>query len=335
MIATPAMEQPYLGADISAEDVEAALGEGNTTIWVEDCAGRMFEIYEGAKIKGKSPGNFPIIDATGAVTSHDGKTYKTASSLKTIDLMAPVFDTSEAWKHFHAKSGKHLNELATFRGGKSNLVSGSGEVEEVSVSIDEFDILELRIGVQESIYNSAKDQMEIAEKSLTDSLIGGTNTVRTSVFGGASSRLVPILTRIRPIPDNFFKDNSGSRYELVKGAEIHGEPPAQFKTIDKFKKVKRRVVSYKSHDIVNGYPNAMVLKGVLTKDINALAQFNRYTEPNGLERTIRPEDFDEKRLSVAIPLVNKKTLAEFHAVFMESYNTAKSKGIKLRIHQVS
>lgn len=337
-------DRPYLGSDISEEEVNKALGK--PTIWEPDNAGRLFEQREKAKIKGCDPGNFPFIDATGKVTDYTGKEKEMASSLKTIDLNTGNFEDADAWENFHGIVGKHLNQLMQFRNAQGNLVNAKGEVEEVKCSIGEFQALELRIGVQESIFNTAKAEMLEAAKSVTDSSLGGTNQVASSTI---SHGRVPVLTRILPIPDNFYKTNTGENYEVLKGAEIHGEPPAQFKTVDKlsvrtvkFKRKKKwfrkkvgRVISYKTHDVLRGYSSLSGLKSVLLKELSTLADFSSYTEPNGLKRTIRSTDYEEKRLSVAIPMIGEKDLQRLHPALMEAFREAQKKGLTFRVHRVA
>ncbi|MBL8228249.1 MAG: hypothetical protein JNL98_07220 [Bryobacterales bacterium] len=337
-------DRPYLGPDVSEEEVDKALGK--KTIWEPDNAGRFFEQQQKAKIKGCDPGNFPFIDATGKVSDYTGKEKEMASSLKTIDLNTGNFEDADAWENFHGIVGKHLNQLMQFRNAQGNLVNAKGEVQEVTCSISEFKALELRIGVQESIFNTAKAQMLEAAKSVTDSSLGGTNQVSATTI---SHGPVPVLTRILPIPDNFYKTNTGENYEVLKGAEIHGQPPAQFKTVDKlsvrsvrFKRGKRwfqkkvgRVISYKTHDVLNCYASVPSFQSVLLKELSTLAEFSSYTEPNGLKRTIKSEDYEEKRLSVAIPMVGEKQMQRLHPALMAAFKEAKKKGLTFRVHRVA
>ncbi len=191
------------------------------------------------------------------------------------------------------------------------------------------------IGIPKPDYKKYKPYYCETEKLFSDSVFGGYGLQRRTISGGFVSKTIPAQVVIEGIPENMFQENPGDVYEFIKGADILGQPPGTFMTIDKFVRDKKRIISYKAHDLrkssFQDTAGLAYLRKTVRSEIDELILFNKYTEPGTPFRSIVASDYKEKRLSIAIPMIDLSQAQE--NIFESLYDYAKDHGVQLRVHK--
>ncbi len=315
---------PYLGKDYDLKSVKAVTEEG--TIW-GDSAGLLFEANQKAEIDGCYPGNFSTIDS---IESDEKLNIKIGVSLKV--MFNPDADTTGS------KLSSYMSDLKFFAYDKRTLRLKTGGTKEVTVWAKDLDILVLRIGVPAKYFIANKAALDQAALKYTSTQLQGYSAMAVNqVCVRKHNKEIPIKVEFVSAPDDFFKAGQGELYEELKDAEIHGKRPGSFLTIDKLKKDKARIVSYKARDILKNYQGPDGFKRLanqLKADIDDLAVFKSYHESCQGGRKVDQDSYKEKRLSWAVPVLTLEQLGAFHDLFMCGFSYAAHKNVMFRIHLV-
>jgi hypothetical protein len=317
-------DTPYLGKPYELKAVQEATGEDS--IWGSS-AGFLFEASQKADIDGCFPGNFATLDSIEV----DILGNKTGVSMKV--MFNPDADTTDS------KLSKYMSDLKYFAYEKKTLRLKSGGTKEVKLYVSELEELVLRIGVPATYYIDNKPALDKLALWHTHKSRKGHNKMAVNQMSlrQKNGRDIPITTEFVSVPDTFFKAGQGELYEELKGAQIHGKRPGSFATIDKLKKDKSRIVSYKARDILKNYQGPDGLKRLanqLKDDIDDLAGFKSYHEPGRGGRKVEQDAYKEKRLSWAVPVMTNDQLSAFHDILMYAFSYAAHKNVMFRIHLV-
>ena len=285
----------------------------------DEAAGFAWERMNGATILGCYPANFPVIDDLRSVT---GKLV--ATSYKTMNTYANYGNliTQSDRSRFLRVVDKYLTELMNMKTRTQNLPSPSGSKQSVTADINKIEEYHLNIAVPGEDFQRNLDFLK--QEYVRINSLG----IRHATSGA------PVRLFFAPVA-NIWMVSPGYIYEMMKGADIMGSDAAQFKTIDKFNAQKKRVISYKVADLYRHYQGdkgGQEFHSMLKQYLMALESFNRhgYREPGVSGREIKPKDFEEIRLSLAIPQHYNREKFEYALDWADG--SAKHYGMQFRVN---